>query len=162
MALSGHFSFMPKPQYLTAERLKELKEELNQLKTSKRKEVAARIEAAKALGDLSENAEYADAKDEQSWVEGKILELEDLILNAQIIKINAQTDYVNVGSTIRAYNGSKEKVFQIVGSNEADPATGKISNESPLGQAFLGKRVGDKVQISVPAGRMIYTVLEIK
>lgn len=162
MALSGHFSFMSKLQYLTAARLKELKEELNNLKTSKRKEVAARIEAAKALGDLSENAEYADAKDEQSWVEGRILELEDLIQNAQIIKTDIKTDYVNVGSTIRVNNGGKEKFFQIVGSNEADPSAGKISNESPLGQAFLGKRVGDKVEISVPAGRMTYTVLEIK
>lgn len=153
---------MAKPQYLTALRLKELKEELNHLKTSKRKEVAARIEAAKALGDLSENAEYADAKEEQSWVEGRILELQDLIQNAQIIKTDVKTGYVNVGSTIRVNNGSKEKFFQIVGSNEADPAAGKISNESPLGQAFLGKRVGNKVEINVPAGKMIYTVLEIK
>ncbi len=153
---------MPKPQYLTAERLKELQKELNYLKTSKRKEISLRIETAKALGDLSENAEYADAKEEQSWVEGRILELDDLTKNAQVIKTGIKTDYINVGATIRVAGGSKEKLFQIVGSNEADPTSGKISNESPLGQAFLGKRVGDKVEVYVPAGKVIYTVLEIR
>jgi transcription elongation factor GreA len=153
---------MVKIQYLSAEGLKKLQDELKYLKTTKRKEVSFRIETAKELGDLSENAEYADAKEEQGWVEGRIRELGDILQNAAVIESGKQTGYVNVGSTIRVKVNGKEKTFQVVGSNEADPGAGKISNESPLGQAFLGKKAGDNVEITVPAGKVIYTILEIK
>lgn len=153
---------MPKVQYLSAEGLKKLQDELKYLKTAKRKEISARIESAKELGDLSENAEYADAKEEQGWMEGRIRELEEVLQNVQIIESGVRTDIVTVGCLIRAKGNGGEKTFQIVGSNEADPRVGKISNESPLGQAFIGKRVGDSVELIVPAGKIKYTVLEIK
>jgi len=125
--------------YVSKEGLEKFKQELNELVTVKRKEVIERIERAKELGDLSENAEYAAAKDEQAFIEGRILELQDMIAHAELIN-----DY------------------EIVGVAEADPLIGKISNESPLGKAFLGRKVGDKVQVQVPKGMVTYTILEIR
>lgn len=148
--------------YVSREGLEKFKEELNDLKTVKRKEVVERIERAKELGDLSENAEYAAAKDEQAFIEGRIIELQDMVARAEIINGDGRIDIVRVGSKVRVKTNGDEAEYDIVGVAEADPLTGKISNESPLGRAFLGRKVGDKVQIQVPKGMVTYTILEIK
>jgi transcription elongation factor GreA len=148
-------------QYVSPEFLAKLKEELKDLKTNKRRELAARIEAAKALGDLSENAEYHEAKDALGFVEGRILEIEDLLKNAVVIEQEKGGNNVRVGSTIVVSVNGKEKSFTIVGSNEADPLTGKISNESPIGHALLGAKIGDHVEVETPAGTTVYEVLRI-
>lgn len=148
-------------EYISEEGLEKLKEELNRLKTEERKAIAERLESAKALGDLSENAEYAEAKDAQSLNEVRVQELEEMIRN--IIVINPKgTDKVQVGSTVVLDHGGKEETYTIVGSEEASPANGKISNESPLGKAFLGKKKGDTVEIKTPGGAVAYTIREIR
>ncbi|KAA0206587.1 transcription elongation factor GreA [Candidatus Uhrbacteria bacterium] len=153
---------MSPAQYVSAEFLQKLKDELQNLKTNKRRELANRIEAAKALGDLSENAEYHEAKDELGFVEGRILEIEDLLKHAVVIEHEADAGTnVRVGSKVKVRVNDKEKDFEIVGSNEADPLTGKISNESPIGQALLGAHAGDKVNVKTPTGATVYEVLEI-
>lgn len=149
-------------EYFSEDGLKKLKEELHKLKTSKRQEIAARLEHAKTLGDLSENAEYQEAKEEQSLVELQIAELEERILNARLIRKNGRTDIVAVGSTVRVSSNHGEETFIIVGSEEANPAEGKISNESPMGKAFLGAKVGDITEVKTPAGTVTYKILEIK
>lgn len=148
--------------YISKNGLEKFKQELHELKTVKRKEVIERIEKAKELGDLSENAEYAAAKDEQAFIEGRILELQDLISRAEVINEGRRVDIVRVGSKVKVKNNGEEIEYEIVGVAEADPLSGKISNESPLGKAFLGKKVGDSVQIQVPKGIVTYKVLEIK
>ncbi len=153
---------MAGPVYLSQEGFEKLKKELHELKTIKRKEIIERIETAKELGDLSENAEYADAKEEQSFIEGKIMELEEMVNNAVIIEKDQKSGWVSIGSIIKIKSNGEEKEYTIVGSNEADPVHGKISNESPLGQAFLGKRVGDEVEVTVPKGIIKYRIIEIK
>lgn len=149
-------------EYLSVEAREKLKQDVHILKTAKRQEIAARLEHAKSLGDLSENAEYQEAKEEQTLVEQRIAELEERIREAVVMQKPVNTDRVVVGSTVRASISSRETVYMIVGSEEANPAAGKVSNESPLGKAFLGKKVGDKVEVKAPAGSMIYTVVEIK
>lgn len=146
---------------MSAEFLAKLKEELKDLKTNKRRELAARIEAAKSLGDLSENAEYHEAKDALGFVEGRILEIEDLLKNAIVIEQDAGGSNVRVGSSVVVTVNGKEKALTIVGSNEADPLSGKISNESPIGSALLGAKAGDRVEIDTPAGTTVYEVLRI-
>ncbi len=148
--------------YLTKEGLIKLQDELKVLKTEKRKEIADRIQQAKELGDLSENAEYVEAKTEQAFIEGRILELENLIRNAIVVEGKPGTEEVQIGSTLTVKTGGKSFSYSIVGSNEADPASGKISNESPLGSAFLGKRKGDTVSIDTPSGTTTYIVSDIK
>ncbi|MBI3420699.1 MAG: transcription elongation factor GreA [Candidatus Sungbacteria bacterium] len=148
-------------QYISQEGLDELKDKLYQLKTVKRKEIAFRLEHAKALGDLSENAEYQETKEEQSLVESQIGELEDMIRDAVVIQKRGKTDTVIIGSSVRVASGHGEETYAIVGSEEADPATGKISNESPLGKAFLGARINDKIEVKTPGGSTSYTILEI-
>lgn len=148
--------------YVSKDGLERLKEELHNLKTVKRREIAAKIEHAKELGDLSENAEYQDAKDELAFVEGHIIQLEDLINHAVVIEEKRTAGVVSVGSTVRAMQADKEVVYSVVGSNEADPRSGKISNESPLGQAFLGKSVGEEFLVKTPAGEVIYKVVSIE
>jgi len=147
--------------YITQEGLKKLKEELEYLKKEKMPVVVERIARAKELGDLSENAEYQDAKDEQGFIAGRIAELENLINKSEIIEKNNSRDVVSVGCTIKALCGPDEHQYTIVGSNEADPSNGLISNESPIARAFLGCRVGDKVTVVVPKGEMECEVLEI-
>lgn len=150
--------------YITQEGLEKLKKELEVLKTVKRKEIIERIRNAKELGDLSENAEYAEAKDEQSFIEGRILEIENFINKAVIIDANSKdTGIVSVGNTviISCEGGVGKKEYTIVGSNEANPAHGKISNESPLGKAFLGKKIGEKVEVVVPRGKIICEIVNI-
>jgi transcription elongation factor GreA len=147
--------------YLTREGLEKLKQELKELKTVKRKDIAARIQDAKELGDLSENAEYAEAKDQQAFTEGRIIELENTIKNAQVISEENTGGIVHIGSTIKISSDQGEKTYTIVGSNEASPAAGLISNESPLGQALIGGKVGDTVDLKVPKGTAKYKILSV-
>ncbi len=147
--------------YLTPERLEELKKELNELKTTKRSEVAERLKRAKELGDLSENSEYMEAREEQAQVETRIVEVEDMIKNASLIKQSGGSK-VQVGSTIEVEKDGKRATYSIVGPNETDPISGKISNESPMGRAFLGKSVGDTAKIKTPGGEAIYKLVSVK
>lgn len=150
--------------YITKDGFEKLKEELHQLKTVKRKEMAWRIQQAKELGDLSENAEYTEAKNEQAFLEGRIAELENVIKNAQIIDQSQKTrsgGTLQVGATVKVACEGKEMEFSIVGSQEADPRAGKISNESPLGRALLGHMVGDMVDVQTPRGVMKYQLTKI-
>ena len=148
--------------FLTPEGLAKLEEELEYLRTVRRQEVAERIQKAKELRSTVTSPEYEDAKNEQGFVEGRILELERIIKNAVIIHPEA-ADLVQLGSrvTVRHQDGSDEQ-YTIVGSVEVDPGEGKISNESPVGKSLLGKRVGDEVEITVPAGVLKMTITEIK
>jgi transcription elongation factor GreA len=149
-------------QYLSQERFDELKQELEGLKTTKRIEVAQRLKTAKEYGDLSENSEYAEAREEQASVETRIIELEDLLKNAAIVTKAKSTGVVEVGSTVVIKKAGKEMTYTIVGSYEADPAAGKISADSPLGRAFLEKKTGEKVDITTPAGKATYEILKIE
>jgi len=149
--------------YLSPEGLEKCKQELHELKTVRRREVAGRIEVAKALGDLSENAEYHEAKDELALVENRIFELEEILKNVAVIGEETHTKgVVHVGSMIVVRVKGKEKTFSIVGSNEADPVSGKISNESPIGSALLGAKTGDVIDVKTPAGTTPYEILSIK
>lgn len=151
-----------KINYVSAEGLEKLKQELHELKTVRRREVASRIEVAKALGDLSENAEYHEAKDEMALLEGRITEIEEMLKNIQVIEEETGAKgVVRVGSTVKVSVNDKERTFHIVGSSEADPLSGKISNESPIGSALLGTKAGDSVVVTTPAGRTEYHVLEV-
>ena len=147
---------------LTDDGLKKLQDELRVLKDERRKEVIERIQEAVSHGDLSENADYAQAKEEQAFIEGRIQELEEMIKNAEIIARNSDHNFVSVGSTVDLKTNGREVVYTIVGSNEANPASGKISNESLVGRALLGAKVGGKVKIQTPAGEAEYEVLKIK
>lgn len=147
--------------YITKEGLEKLKEELIYLKKVKMPEVVERIARAKELGDLSENAEYQDAKDEQGFIAGRIAELEHLINKSQVIEGNGSKELVSIGSTIKVICDANEYQYTIVGSNEADPAKGLISNESPIGRAFLGRKKGEKVIVKAPKGEMECEILEI-
>ncbi|MBU0612719.1 transcription elongation factor GreA [Patescibacteria group bacterium] len=148
--------------FITKEGLERLKIELEDLRKNKRKEIAERIREAKELGDLSENAEYAEAKDEQAFTEGKIIELDYVIKNCQVIKAGGVSDTVLVGSRVKISANGKEFEYTIIGSNEADPANGLISNESPMGKAFLGKRVGDIAEVKLPLGDKQFRILSIE
>jgi len=151
------------PHYISSNGLKKLKEELDDLKNNKRKEVIERISRAKDLGDLSENAEYSAAKDDQSFMEGRIIELEKLLIEAIIVdEKNKTTDIVDIGNKVSVRCGDETKSYTIVGSKEANPQENMISNESPLGQAFLGKKVGDVVKVTVPKGEIEYQVVTIE
>jgi transcription elongation factor GreA len=147
--------------YLTQEGLKNLKEEYDQLINVRRKEVAEKLQKARELGDITENAAYEAARDEQAFVEGRIAELDDLLKRVEVVE-KEKAGIVQVGSKVRVHLDGNEQEFQIVGAPEANPINGKISHESPLGQALLGKKVGEKVEITAPAGKLIYHVLEIK
>jgi len=153
-----------KQTILTPEGLRKLEEELEHLKTVKRKEIAERIKASKEFGDISENAEYEDAKNDQAFIEGRILQLDQMLRNAKVIdNQHAPADTITVGATVRLKDmGSGEEIsYTIVGSPEADPDQDKISNESPVGRALLGRRNGDTVDVQVPAGKMKFRVLQI-
>jgi transcription elongation factor GreA len=148
-------------QYLTQERLDELKVELDELKNKKRQEVALRLKTAKEYGDLSENSEYVEAREEQANVESRIFELEELMKEAVTIKTGEGGDIVGVGSVVTVKKGEKSATYTIVGSYEAKPEEGRISDESPLGKAFLGKKVGDMVSVTTPGGATKFEVLKI-
>lgn len=147
--------------YLTPERLAELKQELNELKTAKRAEVAERLKRAKELGDLSENSEYFEAREEQGQVEAHIAELEEIVKNATLISKTHQKGIVQMGSTVVISKGGKNTTFSIVGSNEAKPEEGKISNESPIGKALYGKKINDEVKVKTPSGEVSYKIVSI-
>lgn len=149
-------------RFITKEGLKKLREELDDRKTRLRQEIAAAIKEAKEQGDLSENAEYAEAKSQQNENESRIAELEMVIKNSQVVEKNEKAAGVQMGSLVKVKVNGNEMEFAIVGSNEADPANFKISNESPLGKGFMGKIKGDKVEITTPGGIIAYTILDVK
>lgn len=150
---------------LTLEGLKKTEQKLDYLKSVRRREVAERIKQAIEFGDISENSEYEDAKNEQAFIEGEILTLEKTLRNAQVIdEGEISTDIVAVGATVllKDLEFSDELEYTIVGSAEADPTESKISNESPVGAAILGQKVGSIVEVNVPAGILKYEILDIK
>lgn len=149
-------------QYVTKERLEEFKQELEELKGKKRLEVAQRLKQAKEYGDLSENSEYAEAREEQANVETRIVELEELVKTASIIEKSTANGTVQVGSTVTVKKGDKMSTYTIVGAYEAKPEEGRISDESPLGKAFLKHNVGESVSVSTPAGSATYEIVEVK
>ena len=150
-----------KPTYISRDGLEKLRKELEEMVSSRRPEIAQRIHDAKELGDLTENAEYEDAKNEQAFVEGRIQTLEALIKNATLIDEHTTNDHVQVGSTVKVKGPDGSVSFTIVGSTEAKPTEGRISNESPVGRALLGKKKGEKVVVKVPAGDFTYKVVNI-
>ena len=155
---------MAKQVMITAEGLKQLEEELEYLKGQKRKEVAEKIKVARSYGDLSENSEYDDAKNEQAILEARIVTIEATLKNAVLIdEEGISNEHVHVGSSVRLLNlrTDSEVTYKIVGSNEANPSEGKISDESPVGAALIGHSVGDAVEVEVPVGVIGFKVLEI-
>ncbi|MEE8131695.1 MAG: transcription elongation factor GreA [Candidatus Paceibacterota bacterium] len=147
--------------YLTPERLKELKTELERMKKDARLDIAERLKRAKELGDLSENSEYSDAKDAQARVESRIFELENILRNASIIRKKVGNEVVHIGSTIEVKREGKRFTYTIVGSQEAKPEDSLVSNESPLGKAFLDKRTGDTVEVQTPSGIVKCKIVKI-
>lgn len=147
-------------QYLTSEKLAEFTKELNYLKTEKRKQIVENLEDAKKLGDLSENAEYHEARQQQGELEDRIIHLENIIKNAEIVD-EKNGDAVSIGSTVEIRkDGEKDsKQYMIVGSEEVDMAKNKISNISPLGKALIGKKKGDKITVSTPKGNVVYSLI---
>jgi transcription elongation factor GreA len=154
-----------KKYVMTYEGVKKLEEELEYLKTTKRKEITERIKVALGYGDLSENSEYDEAKNDQAFVEGRIMQLENMLKNATVVdETDVSTEIVSVGSIVKVkdYEFDEEVEFTIVGSAEADPMKNRISNESPVGMGLVGKKVGTIVEISVPDGVSKYEILEIR
>ena len=150
---------------LTAEGLKKIEVKFDHLKSVRRREVAERIKQAIEFGDISENSEYEDAKNEQAFIEGEIITLEKMMRNSKVIdELAIVTDVVSIGANVvlKDLEFGDEFEYAIVGSTEADPAELKISNESPVGQAILGKKVGSVVEVNVPAGILKYEVMEIR
>ncbi len=152
-----------KPTFVSEEGLQKLKDELEHLKVVKRKEVAEALKQAKAFGDLSENSEYDEAKNEQAEVERHIAELEEILENVEIIKSTGKKNKIQVGSSVKVYDVEfdEEVTYTIVGSTESDPLENKISDESPLGKALLGAKRDDEVQADTPGGIVKMKVLEI-
>ncbi|NQU83296.1 MAG: transcription elongation factor GreA [Parcubacteria group bacterium] len=150
-----------RPFYISKEGLEKIKEELNYLQTTKRREVSDRIEKAKDMGDLSENAEYADAKDESGFMEGKIIELRDKVNRAVVIE-HKKSGTVEVGSKVVLVCNGEDRNYHIVGPDEADPVEGRISNETPLAKGLLGKKINDEVEIEIPAGKLKCVVKKVE
>lgn len=144
--------------YLTRDGLDELKQEYEQLIKTKRPEILNRVSQARNMGDLSENAEYTVAREELSFIDGRIDELEELLKQAVIINSNNHSSTIKLGSTVKVTTKEGREVFTVVGEWEADPKEKKISHESPLGKALLGKKVGENVEVEAPAGRIVYTI----
>ncbi|NCE63334.1 transcription elongation factor GreA [Pseudoflavonifractor sp. 524-17] len=157
---------MAKEYKLSPERFEELKEELNYLKTVREKEVAEQIKEARSFGDLSENSEYDEAKNEQGKLYSRIAQVEEILGNCVIIEDEHNEDHtvVRLGSRIRALDKEfdEEVEYEIVGSQEADPMNGRISEDSPFGKALLGKSIGDDVEVEAPAGTVRYRILDIQ
>ena len=154
-----------KKNYLTYAGLKKLEDELHDLKVNRRKEVSQKIKEAREQGDLSENAEYDAAKDEQRDIEARIEEIEKILKNVEVVvEDEVDVDKINVGCAVKVYDVEfeEEMEFKIVGSSEASSLQGKISNESPVGKALLGRKVGDEVEVETQAGVIVYRVLEIQ
>ena len=153
---------MAKKNLLTMEGLKKLEDELQELKVVKRHEISERIKSAREQGDLSENAEYDAAKDEQRDNEARIEEIENILKNAEVFSESADASAINVGCTVKVLDieFDEELEYKIVGSTEANSLKGKISNESPIGMALLGKKVGDVIQVEAPAGVVEYKIID--
>lgn len=155
--LSGHI--------MTYDGVKKLEDELEYLRTVKRREITEKIKSALSFGDLSENSEYDDAKNDQAFIEGRIVQLENMLKNVSIVdESEIQSDIVSVGSIVkvRDYDFDEEIEYTIVGSLEADPVNNRISSESPVGKSFLGKKTGDIVEVQIPDGLSKYEILSIR
>jgi transcription elongation factor GreA len=152
---------LEKPVYVTADGLKKMQAELEELRTTKRAEVAERIHAAMEFGDFTENSELEQAKNDQAFLEGRIMTLEQMIKNAQVIDESTHHEQVEVGSHVMVESDGSREQYVIVGSAEAAPGEGKISNESPVGRALLGHKAGETVKLSVPAGTVEMKILAV-
>ncbi|WP_280768574.1 transcription elongation factor GreA [Salipaludibacillus daqingensis] len=150
--------------YMTLEGKEKLENELEYLKTQKRKEVVERIKVARSFGDLSENSEYDSAKEEQAFVEGRIQQIEGMIRNSQIIQEDSDSSVVSLGKTVtfKELPDGDEEVYTIVGRAEADPIEGKISNDSPMAQSLFGKGIGEQVVVSTPGGDMKVEITQVQ
>ena len=150
--------------FLTAEGKKQMEEKLNYYKSVRRVEVREKIGIAREFGDLRENSEYDDAKEEQAKIEEEIRQMEDILLNCQIIENSAGEGIVNIGSTLTVYDEEFEEELElkILGSTESDPVNGIISNNSPLGAALLGKKKGEKVSVKMNGSEIVYKILQVK
>jgi transcription elongation factor GreA len=154
---------MPEPTYLTAEGLARIKAELEELTGPRRAELAARLRSAIQMGDLSENADYHKAKEDQGFLEGHIQELEYLVRHAVVIEKNINRDRVGVGSHVTIQEGNDPaETYHMVGPKEADPRNGRISHESPIGRALMDHRLGDEVEVEIPAGKVKVKILKIE
>ncbi len=149
-------------KFVTEEGLRKIKEELSKRRTEIRQSIANAIKEAKEQGDLSENAEYSEAKRQQAENEARVAELEFLFKESKVAAYDKSSRVVQLGSKVKVKFNGNEMEFQIVGSNEANPSEFKISNESPMGKAFMGKSKGEKVEAETPAGKMKYTILDMK
>ncbi len=150
--------------YLTKEGLQELKKEFEELSKTKRPDVLSRVSQARSMGDLSENAEYVAARDELSFIDGRIDELEELLKQAVLIIESGSKNsnhVVKLGSKVTLTVKGKKEDFMVVGEWEADPQEKKISHESPLGKALIGKKIGEKVEVEAPAGKILYTIVSV-
>jgi transcription elongation factor GreA len=147
--------------FVTKEGLENLKKELKELVGVKRPEIANRIKSAREMGDISENAEYDAARQEQAFIEGRITELEEFLKTAKVSDIK-KAGQVYVGAKVTVKIDGDEEIYHIVGAPEANPSLRKISHESPIGSALLGKKVGDKIEVEAPMGKLTYTILKIE
>jgi transcription elongation factor GreA len=154
---------MPEATYLTQEGKDRLRSELEQLKGPRRRELAERLRSAIQMGDLSENADYHKAKEDQAFLEGRIQEVEYILRNAVIIEKNSTTGVVGLGNHVTIQEGdSPPETYHLVGAKEADPRNGKISNESPIGRALADRSVGDVVEVDTPGGKLRLTIIGIE
>lgn len=154
---------MPEPAYLTVEGEAKLRAELEELKGPKREELARRLRSAIQMGDLSENADYHKAKEDQGFLEGRIQEIEYVLRNVVIIEKNVNRDFVSVGNHVTIQEGDfPSETYHVVGAKEADPRNGRISNESPIGRALMEHKVGDEVEAETPGGKIKLKILKIE
>lgn len=154
---------MPEPTYLTPEGAAKLKKELEELKGPRREELSRRLRSAIQMGDLSENADYHKAKEDQGFLEGRILEIEHMLRNAVLIESHSGRDAVGIGSHVTIQEGdSPEETYHMVGAKEADPRNGRISNESPIGRALMDHKVGEVVEAETPGGKIQFKILKIE
>ncbi|MEI7451849.1 MAG: transcription elongation factor GreA [Candidatus Falkowbacteria bacterium] len=153
---------MPDQIIISQEGYDKLKEELDHLTNVKRFEIAERIEKAKDLGDLSENAEYSEAKDAQALNDGRIMDILAMLKNSVVVDKKSDAQHVSMGSEVTVEVAGQKKVYTIVSFNEANPSDGKISNESPIGMAFFGKKKGDTITVETPRGEILYKIVNIQ
>lgn len=147
--------------YITKEGLEKVQKELGELKTVKRREISDRLRKAIAFGDLSENFDYHDAREQQEFLERRIAELEDMLASASVVAVSTSKETVSIGSTVTMQEGKEKVLFTVTGPQEANPFEGRISAESPLGSGLLGKKKGDSLVIKTPQGKTTYKILEI-
>lgn len=153
--------FMP-GEFITKKGLEKLKEELSGLVNKKRPEVARRIKEAVSFGDLSENAEYTEAKEQQAFTEGRISEIENILRNVSLVsKKSAKASFVQISCAVSLVSGSQKRVFKLVGKSEGNPSAGEISSDSPIGKALLGRVVGDEIDVPTPSGKKQYRIVKI-